>query len=122
MAAGDLFVADGTDLVEIPSAGGQSSITSALAGSITGLVVDPSGSVFVAETGGIIRIPSESGVLTINDAVNVAQDLVTSPSGSGHGSAWQSLCLLCFQRNSLLGPGGRQRINELRAGKSVGGK
>jgi hypothetical protein len=79
--AGNLYVADGTDLVEITSAGGQSSIISALAGSITGLVVDPSGSVFVAETGGIIRIPSESGVLTINDAVNIAQDLVTSPSG-----------------------------------------
>jgi hypothetical protein len=79
--AGNLYVADGTDLVEITSTGGQSSITSALAGSITGLAVDPSGSVFVAETGGILRIPSESGVLTINDAVYVAQDLVTSPSG-----------------------------------------
>jgi sugar lactone lactonase YvrE len=79
--AGDLFVADGTNLVEITSTGQLSPITSALAGSITGLVVDPSGSVYVAQTGGILRIPSESGVLTINDAVNIAQDLVTSPSG-----------------------------------------
>ena len=79
--AGNLYVADGANLYEVNAAGTQSSITSALAGSVTGVAADASGSLYVAETGGILRIPTVSGVLSINDATFLAQDLAAAPLG-----------------------------------------
>jgi sugar lactone lactonase YvrE len=79
--SGNVYVADGTNLIEVMPNETQSAITNSLSGSVTGLAIEPSGSVYVAQKGGILRIPNESGSLTFNDAALVAQDLVSSPSG-----------------------------------------
>jgi sugar lactone lactonase YvrE len=81
--AGNLYVADGTNLVEINSWGGQSTITSNLTAPVTGLAVDPSGSVDIAENGGIIRIPLETAGLNFNDAAAIDSGGVTAPTGLG---------------------------------------
>ncbi|HEV2577254.1 MAG TPA: Ig-like domain repeat protein [Acidobacteriaceae bacterium] len=81
--AGNVFVADGSNLVEVNVWGGQTSITSSLSAPVTGLVVDPSGSVYVAQTGGIIRIPVESSGLNANDASPIDNTGVTAPTGLG---------------------------------------
>jgi hypothetical protein len=80
---GNVFVADGTNLVEVNAWGGQTSITSSLMAPVTGLAVDPSGSVYVAQSGGVIRIPLESSGLNANDAAAVDNTGVTSPTGVG---------------------------------------
>lgn len=81
--AGNVFVADGTNLVEVNVWGGQTSITSSLLAPVTGLAVDPSGSVYVAQSGGVIRIPLESSGLNPNDAAPVDNAGVTAPTGLG---------------------------------------
>ncbi|MGP8250482.1 MAG: Ig-like domain repeat protein [Terracidiphilus sp.] len=77
----DLFVADGTSLYEITPWNVQTELTSSLAGSITGLAVDASGSVIVAQSGGILRIPSIDGTLTVNSA-GPLEDSVFTPTGT----------------------------------------
>jgi sugar lactone lactonase YvrE len=79
--SGNIWVADGANLWELTESGGASEITSSLTAPVTGLAVDPSGSVFVAESGGLIWIPYEasSGGLNVNGAVQVASDLATAP-------------------------------------------
>lgn len=67
--SGDLFVADGSNLIEITPLGLQSTISSTLAEPVTGLAIDPAGDVDVSQAGGILHIPSLSGVLTVNDAI-----------------------------------------------------
>ncbi len=81
--SGNVFVADGTDLIEINYWGGQTTVTSNLAAPVTGLVVEPSGSVDVAQANGIIRIPLETGGLNFNDAAAIDSGGVTTPSGIG---------------------------------------
>jgi hypothetical protein len=80
---GNLFVADGNTLSEIPATFGGTPIkvTNSLAGPVTGLAVDPSGSVDVAQTGGIIHIPSNGGVLSTNSAVAIDSGVITAPNG-----------------------------------------
>jgi hypothetical protein len=79
--SGNVWVADGSNLWELSPSGEVSEITSALSAPVTGLAVDPSGSVFVAQSGGLIWIPYEasSGGLNVNGAVQVASDLTTAP-------------------------------------------
>ncbi|MGD0733983.1 MAG: Ig-like domain repeat protein [Terracidiphilus sp.] len=79
--SGDLFVADGTSLIELPPFGAATTITSSLAGSITGLAVDASGSVIISQKGGILRIPSVSGTLTVNAASPLAANTIEAPNG-----------------------------------------
>jgi sugar lactone lactonase YvrE len=81
--SGNLFVADGTNLIEVNAWGGQTSITSSLVAPVTGLAVDPSGSVYVAQSGGVMRIPLESSALNPNDAAPIDNAGVTSPTGIG---------------------------------------
>jgi hypothetical protein len=81
--AGDVFVADGANLVEVDVWGGQTSITSSLAPPVTGLAVDPSGSVYVAQSGGVIRIPMTSTGLNANNAASIDNTNVTAPTGLG---------------------------------------
>jgi Bacterial Ig-like domain (group 3) len=80
--SGDVFVADGANLYEIDAWGGQTSITNSLATPVTGLVVDPSGSVYVAQSGGIIRIPMTSTGLSANSTASIDTN-VTAPTGLG---------------------------------------
>ncbi len=86
--SGNLYVADGTNLFEltywdmlpgVPPA----NVTSQLSAPVTGLAVDPSGSVDVAQNGGIIRIPLGATGLQFNDASQIDNGGVTSPSGIG---------------------------------------
>ncbi|MEO7043292.1 MAG: Ig-like domain repeat protein [Gemmatimonadaceae bacterium] len=81
-SAGDIFVADGTTLSEItaPFYGPPVAITNSLASPVTGLAVDPSGSVDVAQAGGILHIPSTGGTLSANSAVAIG-GAVTKPNG-----------------------------------------
>lgn len=81
--SGDLFVADGSSLIEINYWGGQSTITTNLSAPVTGLAVEPSGSVDVAQSNGVLRIPLESTGLNFNDAATIDAGGVTAPSGIG---------------------------------------
>ena len=81
--SGDVYVADGDNLWEIYMPfGGLTEITSKLQGPVTGLAVDPSGSVFVAEASGLVWIPfqttSTSSGLNINGLIPVASGLGSS--------------------------------------------
>ncbi|MGI4829988.1 MAG: Ig-like domain repeat protein [Janthinobacterium lividum] len=79
-SAGDVFVADGSSLTEITAAFGvQSAITNSLAAPVTGLAVDPSGSVDIAQTGGIIHVPAQGGTLSPASAVAIGS-AVTTPN------------------------------------------
>ena len=84
--AGNVFVADGANLVEVNFFGGQTTITSSLAAPVTGLAVEPSGSVLVAQANGILRIPLEAAGLNANDAAVIDGGGVTAPSGLGTDS------------------------------------
>ena len=57
-------------------------MTSSLVAPVTGLAVDPSGSVYAAQNGGILRIPNLGGNLTVNSATSLATD-VAVPNGVG---------------------------------------
>jgi len=82
-SAGDIFVADGNTLFEIAATfdGPPAAITNSLAGPVTGLAVDPSGSVDVAQSGGIIHIPATAGTLSANSAVALDSGVLTAPNG-----------------------------------------
>jgi sugar lactone lactonase YvrE len=77
-ASGNLYVADGSNLIEVTPAGVQSTLLSSLTNA-TGLAVDPSGSVYVAMPGGTVRIPNQSGTLEVSAQTTVASD-VTAPT------------------------------------------
>ncbi|MFZ1085619.1 MAG: Ig-like domain repeat protein [Terracidiphilus sp.] len=83
----DLYIADGEQLYEITPEGFQASLPVKLAGSVTGLAVDASGSVYVAQTGGLTWIPSEAtassnvGTLTSNGAIPIAFPAGSTPVG-----------------------------------------
>ena len=76
--SGDLFVADGANLDEIPVGGTMTTLLTSLS-TPAGLAVDPSGAVYVAETGGTIRIPNENGTLNAADETAIAAS-VTMPT------------------------------------------
>jgi sugar lactone lactonase YvrE len=81
---GNLFVADGQTLLEISPLSLENLITNQLTPPVTGLAVEPSGSVLVAQKGGILRIPSIGGTLTFNSAGLIASGAaapVTAPNG-----------------------------------------
>jgi hypothetical protein len=78
--SGNIYVADGSTLLELTPSGGETEITSSLSTPVTGLAVDPSGSVFVVEAGGLLWIPyvASTGGLNINGAVQIASTLGNS--------------------------------------------
>jgi hypothetical protein len=83
--SGNVWVADGTNLWEITMPfGGVTEVTSKLPAGVTGLAIDPSGSVFVAGASGVLWIPyqvtSTSSGLSVNSEVLVA-------GGFGSGSS-----------------------------------
>lgn len=80
---GDVFVADGANLIEVTVWGGQTTITNSLASPVTGLAVDPSGSVYVSQSGGVIRIPMTSTGLNAANAAAIDNTNVTAPTGLG---------------------------------------
>ncbi|HVU47267.1 MAG TPA: Ig-like domain repeat protein [Terracidiphilus sp.] len=89
--AGDVWVADGANLWEIAMPFGQASevITGGLQAPVTGLAVDPSGSVFVAGTNGISWIPfnTATGSLNPNGTVLVESGLGSNGSSLPYGVA-----------------------------------
>ncbi len=76
---GNVYVADGSNLIQITPGGVQTTLLTTL-NNATGLAVDPSGSVYVAEAGGTVRIPTVSGTLTPSSQTIVAADVTTATS------------------------------------------
>ena len=85
-SSGNVWVADGSNLWEITLPFGSSTkVASGLQAPVTGLAVDPSGSVFAAEANGLVWIPysTTTGALNVN-----SQILLTSGLGSGPAIPW----------------------------------
>jgi len=85
-SSGNVWVADGANLWEITIPwGGLAKVAGNLQAPVTGLAVDPSGSVFVAEANGLTWIPysTATGALNVN-----SQILLTSGLGSGPAIPW----------------------------------
>jgi hypothetical protein len=85
-SSGNVWVADGANLWEITIPwGGSTKVASGLQAPVTGLAVDPSGSVFAAEANGLEWIPysTTTGALNVNSQV-----LLTSGLGSGPAIPW----------------------------------
>lgn len=78
-SSNNLWVADGSNLIEVVPGGTPTTVLSSL-GTAVGLAVDPSGSVYVAQSGGTVRIPNESGTLNPADQVIVAPSVTTPTS------------------------------------------
>jgi len=78
--SGDVFIADGSNLDEVTLWGAQSTITTQLTGTASGLALDASGSIYLAETTGLVRIPQLSGALSFNGAVSIDATNIVSPS------------------------------------------
>jgi sugar lactone lactonase YvrE len=78
-STGNLFVIDGSKLIEVAIDGTQSTLTTELSAA-NALAVDASGSVYVSASGGLFRIPNINGALSFTDEVPVAAD-VTNPIG-----------------------------------------
>jgi hypothetical protein len=110
---GNVFVADGSSLSEIlvTFAGAPVTITNNLAAPVTGLAVDPSGSVVIAQAGGILRIPSNAGVLSANSAVAIDSGVITAP----HGIAIDTSGNLYVSDAS----GGKPNLQQLTLGGSI---
>ena len=82
--SGNLWVADGTNLWEItmPFGGVASSpATTKLPSGVTGLAIDPSGSIFVSSASGVYWIPTQSSGLDVNGEVQLVSTL-----GSGNAA------------------------------------
>lgn len=90
-SSGNLWVADGSNLWEIdmPYGAPTEVLTNALQAPVTGLAVDPSGSVFVAQANGLVWIPynTATGSLNINSQVQIASGLGTGGAASLWGIA-----------------------------------
>ncbi len=85
-SSGNVWVADGSNLWEISLPfGGLAKVASGLQAPVTGLAVDPSGSVFLAEANGLVWIPysTTTGALNVNSEI-----LLTSGLGSGPAIPW----------------------------------
>jgi len=89
--SGNVWVADGANLWEISMPFGQATevITGGLQAPVTGLAVDPSGSVFVAGANGVVWIPysASTGSLNPNGTVTVESGLGSSNSSVPYGVA-----------------------------------
>jgi len=84
--SGNVWVADGANLWEISIPWGSSTkVAGGLQAPVTGLAVDPSGSVFVAEANGLVWIPysTTTGALNVNSEI-----LLSSGLGSGPAIPW----------------------------------
>ena len=82
-SSGNVWVADGANLFEITIPfGGLTKVASGLHAPVTGLAVDPSGSVFVAESTGLVWIPysTTTGALNVNSEVLLSSGLGTGPA------------------------------------------
>jgi hypothetical protein len=89
--SGNAWVADGANLWEISMPFGQATevITGGLQAPVTGLAVDPSGSVFVAGANGMVWIPysTSTGNLNPNSTVLVESGLGSNGSSLPYGIA-----------------------------------
>jgi hypothetical protein len=90
-SSGNVWVADGPNLWEITMPFGVASevLSSGLQAPVTGLAVDPSGSVFVANAGGLVWIPynTVTGSLNINGQVQVSTGLGANNAALPYGVA-----------------------------------
>ncbi len=76
--SGNLFVANGQNLIEVSSLGVQTTVLNSLAGA-NGLAVDPSGAVYVTSSSETVRIPNLNGTLSATNQIILATG-VTQPT------------------------------------------
>ncbi|MGP8250483.1 MAG: hypothetical protein ACLQHF_00515 [Terracidiphilus sp.] len=74
----NLYVVNGGAVYEVTPAGTQTQVLTGLS-DVTGLAIDPSGSVYVSASGGTVRIPDVSGTLNATKETTVASG-VTNPT------------------------------------------
>lgn len=85
-SAGNVWVADAGNLYEISIPwGGMTKVASGLQAPVTGIAVDPSGSVFLAEASGLVWIPYSTSTGSLNPN---SQILIASGLGSGTAAPW----------------------------------
>jgi len=79
--SGYAYVADGGSIWQLTSMFGASQIISNLNATVTGIAVDPSGSLWLAQSSGLTWVPydSSTGVYDVNNDVTVASGLTTAP-------------------------------------------
>jgi hypothetical protein len=79
--SGNAYVADGGSIWQLTPMFGASQIISNLSATVTGLAVDPSGSLWLAESSGLMWVPydSSTGVYDVNNEATVASGLTTAP-------------------------------------------
>lgn len=90
-SSGNVWVADGSNLWEIAMPTGATSevVAGGMQAPVTGLAVDPSGSVFAAGATGLVWIPfnAATGALNINGQLTIAGGLGTNNSALPYGVA-----------------------------------
>ena len=79
--SGNLFIVDGSNLDEVTYWGAQSTITTQLSGTTSGIALDPSGSIYLASSTALVRIPNLAGALSFNNAVSIDTTNLKDPSG-----------------------------------------
>ena len=77
--SGDLFSADGANLIEYSAFGVPTTVLTSLPAARS-LAVDASGAVYVATASGTTRIPNEGGTLTIADKIAIASGVANPTS------------------------------------------
>jgi len=78
-AAGNLYVVDGANLIQVTPAGQQTTITNSLSNA-TGVALDPSGAIYISSTAGTSRIPYVNGAWVPDSAAPVATSVTNAQS------------------------------------------
>ncbi len=76
--SGNLFIANGQNLIEVSPLGVQTTVLNSLVGA-NGLAIDPSGAVYVTSSGETLRIPNLSGTLSTTNQIALSTG-VTQPT------------------------------------------
>ena len=88
--SGDLYLVNGSNLIEVSLLGSQTVLLNSLSGTATGLAVDASGAVYVTSASGTVRIPNQSGTLNASAETSIAANIsgpisvALDPAGNLH--------------------------------------
>lgn len=83
-AAGNLLIADGTNVIRVDDRGQQTAIANSV-GAANGLAMDPSGALYYSTSSGAFRVPVVGGALSVGDKLALGTG-VTAVSGIALGA------------------------------------